>query len=69
MLKFLENAEILKEKNKQRKIKYKKDLQLQIEQNKLKKLEREKHLIDESSGDNGISPMFGNKKKKLLSQK
>lgn len=62
MLKFLENEEILKEKNKQRKIKYRKDLQLQIEQNKLKKLESEKHLIDENSCDNGISPMFGNKK-------
>ena len=39
MFNFLENAELLKEKNKQKKIEYGKELLLQIEQKKLKKLE------------------------------
>ena len=58
MFNFLENAELLKEKNRQRKIEYRKDLLLQIEQNKLKRLEEKNKL------KNGI-----NKKCNLLNEK
>ena len=58
MFNFLENAELLKEKNRQRKIEYRKDLLLQIEQNKLKRLEEKNKM------KNGI-----NKKCNLLNEK
>ena len=73
MFKFLENAEILKEKKKQRKIEYRKDLQLQIEQKRLKIIEEKKQLIKENLNNNeltqdlgiGKNYFFGKKDKKM----
>jgi hypothetical protein len=55
MFNFLENAELLKEKNKQKKIEYGKELLLQIEQKKLKKLEDKMILNNEKSKIKRIS--------------
>ena len=63
MFNFLENAELLKERNKQRKTQYRKELQLQIEQNKLKKLE-EKNILDNKKSkivDVSQTPNINNK--------
>ena len=63
MFNFLENDELLKEKNKKRKIEYRKELLLQIEQNKLKKL-REKNILNNGKTKIiNISKSFGNDNK------
>ena len=54
MFDFLENAEILKEKKKQRKKEYGKELRLQIEQNRLKKLGDKKQIQKEDSRENRL---------------
>ena len=66
MFNFLENDELLKEKNKKRKIEYRKELLLQIEQNKLKKL-REKNILNNGKTKIiNISKSFGNDNKLFL---
>ena len=54
MFDFLENAEILKEKKKQRKKVYGKELRLQIEQNRFKKLGDKKQIQIEDSRENRL---------------
>ena len=54
MLDFLENAEIVKEIKKQRKKEYGKELRLQIEQNRLKKLGDKKQIQKEDSWENRL---------------
>jgi hypothetical protein len=66
MFNFLENDELLEEKNKKRKIEYRKELLLQIEQNKLKKL-REKNILNNGKTKIiNISKSFGNDNKLFL---
>ena len=54
MLDFLENAEIVKEIKKQRKKEYGKELRLQIEQNRFKKLGDKKQIQKEDSRENRL---------------
>ena len=54
MFDFLENAEIVKEIKKQRKKEYGKELRLQIEQNRLKKLGDKKQIQKEDSRENRL---------------
>ena len=54
MFDFLENAEIAKEKKKRRKKEYGKELRLQIEQNRLKKLGDKKQIQKEDSRENRL---------------
>jgi hypothetical protein len=54
MFDFLENAEIVKEIKKQKKKEYGKELRLQIEQNRLKKLGDKKQIQKEDSRENRL---------------
>ena len=66
MFNFLENEELLKIKNRKRKIEYRKELLLQIEQNKLKKLREKNALNNGSMKKINVSQSFGNENKIFL---
>ena len=66
MFNFLEKADLIKEKNKKKKLEYGKELQLQIESKKLKKLEEKNSLKIENSNNIGL---FINEKIGLFDKK
>ena len=66
MFNFLEKADLLKEKKKERKLEYGKELQLQIENNKLKKLQEKDNFKIENSNNIGL---FLNEKNGLFDKK